>query len=358
VREEIFSVARLEEHARSLAVAQTVSAKPTKVYPLALRLTDNRSVLLDAYRMIARAAEEGAAITPAAEWLIDNYLLVEKQIHDIRGDLPPRFYRQLPKLSTGPFAGYPRVLGLAWAFVAHTDSHFAPETLCRYVRAYQNVEVLTIGELWAIAITLRIVLVENLRRLAAQIVEDRTSCQVADELADRLLGAGGRTAEPFAVVLAHPDGAPPTNACAVQLLHRLRDQDPRIIPALTWLDECLARQGTTVEAVVRDEHQSQGAANVSVRNIITSLRLITDVDWTALFERMSLVDDVLAEGAGYRDMDFPTRNLYRSAIEELSRGSGRKEIDIARSAVLAARPEAPVGRRPGLESFFGTSRLT
>ncbi|WP_369407793.1 GH36-type glycosyl hydrolase domain-containing protein [Roseomonas rosulenta] len=346
MREELFSVERLEEHARSLAVAQTVSAKPSKVYPLALRLTDNRNVLLDAYRIIARAAEGGAAITPAAEWLIDNYLLVEKQIHEIRGDLPPRFYRQLPKLATGPFAGYPRVFGLTWAFVAHTDSHFAPETLCRYVRAYQDVEVLTIGELWAIAITLRIVLVENLRRLAAQIIEDRASCQVADELADRLLGAGGRAAEPLAAVLAHPDGAQPTNACAVQLLHRLRDQDPRIIPALTWLDECLARRGTTAEAAVREEHQRQGAASVTVRNIITSLRLISDIDWSALFESMSLVDDVLAESDGYRDMDFPTRNLYRSAIEELSRGSGRRETDIARSAVLAARQaalEAPDG---------------
>jgi len=340
VREELFSVERLEEHARSLAVAQTVSAKPTKVYPLALRLTDNRNVLLDAYRMIARAAEEGAAITPAAEWLIDNYLLVEKQIHEIRGDLPPRFYRQLPKLATGPFAGYPRVFGVAWAFVAHTDSNFAPETLCRYVRAYQDVEVLTIGELWAIAITLRIVLVENLRRLASQLVEDRASCKVADDLADRLLGVGGHAAEPFTTVLAHTNDACLTNACAVELLHRLRDQDPRIIPALAWLDECLARQGTTADAVVREEHRNQGAASVTIRNIITSLRLISDVDWTALFERMSIIDDVLAEAGGYRDMDFPTRNLYRNAIEELSRGSGRQEIDIARSAVLAAKRAA------------------
>nr|WP_209442414.1 glucoamylase family protein [Neoroseomonas oryzicola] len=361
VREELFSIERLEEHARSLAVAQTITPKPLKVYPLAARLMDNAVVLLDAYRAIGKAAEEGAAITPAAEWLIDNYHLVEKQIHEIREDLPPRYYRQLPKLATGPLAGYPRVFGIAWAFVAHTDSHFAPETLCRFVRAYQDVEALTIGELWAISITLRIVLVENLRRLAAQVVADRASCQVADELADRLLGAGGRTAEPLAAVLAHPDGAPPTNACAVQLLHRLRDQDPRIVPALAWLDECLARQGTSAEAVVRDEHQRQGAASVSVRNIITSLRMVSDVEWPALFERMSLVDDVLAEGVDFRDMDFPTRNLYRSAIEELARGSGHNELDIARSAVLAAQQAAAMdadatdGRRgdPGYHLLAG-----
>ena len=130
------------------------------------------------------------------------------------------------------------------------------------------------------------------------------------------------------------------DAFAVQLVHRLRDQDPRITPALTWLDQHLAAQGTTADAVVRDEHQRQGAGTVTVRNIITSMRLISDVDWTELFERVSLVDDVLAAGSAFRDMDFPTRNLYRSAIEELARGANRTELDVARAAVLAAKQAA------------------
>ena len=162
-----------------------------KGHPLAGRLVDNEAVLLHAYRTIAKAMGEERAITPAAEWLIDNYHVVERQIRDIRSDLPPGYYRQLPKLAEGPFAGYPRVLGVAWAFVAHTDSHFDPEILARYVRAYQEVQPLTIGELWAVAITLRIVLVENLRRLAERMVHSRTSREEADNLADRLLGAGG-----------------------------------------------------------------------------------------------------------------------------------------------------------------------
>ena len=155
VREELFSVERLEEHARSLAGAQAVTPKLRRGHPLAGRLTDNGAVLLDAYRTITRAIQEGAAIAPAAEWLIDNYHLVEKQIREIRAALPPGYYRQLPKLAAGPFAGYPRVFGMAWAFVAHTDSRVTTETLRRYVLAYQDVEPLTIGELWAIAITLR-----------------------------------------------------------------------------------------------------------------------------------------------------------------------------------------------------------
>jgi cyclic beta-1,2-glucan synthetase len=340
IREELFSIERLEEHARSLAAAQPVTPRPVRGHPLAGRLADNATVLLDCHRAIAKATDEGRAITPAAEWLLDNYHLVERQIDDIRSDLPAGYYWQLPKLADGPLAGFPRVLGVTWAFVAHTDSRFDPEMLCRYVRAYQEVQPLKIGELWALAITLRIVLIENLRRLAEAIVRNRAARQQADALADRLLGAGGHAAEPAPAVLGDCEQAPLPDAFAVQLVYRLRDQDPKVTPALTWLDERLALQGTTADALVRDVHQRQGASSVTVRNIIISMRLISDVDWTELVERMSLVDDVLAAHSAFADMDFPTRNLYRSAIEALARGSKHTEIEIARSAVTAAKSSA------------------
>jgi cyclic beta-1,2-glucan synthetase len=304
------------------------------------RLADNGAVLLHAYRMITKSIDEGRAITPAAEWLVDNYYLVEREIREIRAALPPGYYRQLPKLVDGPFMGYPRVLGVAWAFVAHTDSHFDSEMWCRFVRAYQEVQPLTIGELWAVAITLRIVLVENLRRLAELIMHSSVARQEANALADRLLGAGGQTAEPASIVLAKRDGTALPEAFAVQFLHRLRDQDPRITPALTWLDQHLGAQGSTADSVVHDEHQRQGAGLVTVRNIITSMRMIGDVDWPELFERISLVDEMLAASSAFRDMDFPTRNLYRSAIEELSRGAGRTELDVTHAAVEAAKQSA------------------
>lgn len=341
VREELFSVERLEEHARSLAVAQTVTAKPDKGHPLAARLADNEAVLLSAHRLVAKAIGSGQPITPAAEWLIDNFHIVEKQIRQVRSDLPSGYYRQLPKLVDGPFAGCPRVFGVAWAFVAHTDSRFDIEVLQRFVRAYQDVQPLTIGELWAVAITLRIVLIENLRRLAEGIVLGRTARDEADRAADRLLGDGERKAEPVGLVLAAYDFEPLPRAFAVQLLHRLRDQDAAISPALDWLDRRLAAQDTTPEAIVGFEHQRQGASSVTIRNIITSMRLISDVDWTELFERMSLVDEVFGESdCGFRDMDFPTRDLYRKATEELARGARLTEVNLARSAVAKAKGEA------------------
>ncbi len=304
---------------------------------MARRLADNGAALLGAYRVIAKSIDERQAITPAAEWLVDNYYLVERQIREIRSALPPGYYRQLPKLADGPFKGFPRVFGLAWAFVAHTDSRFDADMLCRLVCAYQDVQPLTFGELWAVAITLRIVLVENLKRIAGQIVHSSAARREADVIADRLLGAAGRTAEPISIVLADYEGTTLADAFAVQIVLRLRDQDPRITPALMWLDRRLDAQGSTAEAIVRDEHQAQGAETVAVRNIITGMRRISDVDWSDLFERICPVDDILAAGGSFRDMDFPTRNLYRSAIEELARGAKRTELDVTQAAMQAGK---------------------
>ena len=345
LREELFSIERLEQHAASLAVAQQITLTPVRRPPLSVRLSDNEAVLLSSYRAIAKAVGEGRAITPAAEWVLDNYHLVEAQIREIREDLPPGFYRQLPKLATGPFSGYPRVFGIAWAFVAHTDSHFDPEALRRFVRAYQSVQPLTIGELWAVAITLRIVLVENLRRSAFRIVNSRAARQEADDVTDRLLGLNGLTPNPDALTQTYDQDSALPNAFLVQLVQRLRGQDPKVTPALRWLEERLAKESTTAEAVVHDEHQRQGGSSVTVRNIITSMRLISELEWSEFFESVSLVDDTLRAGSDFAQMDFATRNLYRSAIEALARGSRLTELEIARAAVDAATHSANTSTR-------------
>src|SRR3990170_1470248 len=187
---ELFSVERLEQHAQTLAAAQVVTGAPHRGKAIRPRVAENGRVLLDSYRLLARAIKDERSITPAAEWLVDNFHIVDEQLREIRDDLPPDYYRELPKLAEGHLAGYPRVLGLTWAYIAHMDSRFDPESLRRMVRAYQGVQPLTIGELWAIAISLRILLVDNLRRLAEQIVRGRAARELADELADGLLGLG------------------------------------------------------------------------------------------------------------------------------------------------------------------------
>src|SRR5580692_3445229 len=328
IRAELFSLERLEQHAESLAGAQLVTNEMSRGRPLIPRVLNNGRMLLSSYRAIARAIQVEHAITPAAEWLVDNFHIVDEQLREIKDDLPAGYYRKLPKLASGHLEGYPRVFGVAWAFVAHTDSRFDPEALRRFVAAYQRVQPLSIGELWAVAITLRVVLVENLRRMADRIVSSRVARREADALADSLLGPGGESE--IRPALDQLEKAPLAAAFAVQLVQRLRDLDPKVGPVLLWLDQRLAAAGTHADEIVRAEHQEQGAMSVSVRNIITSMRLISEFDWQDFFESVSLVDEVLRNDTSFADMDFSTRDDYRHAIENLARGSKYSEIEVAK----------------------------
>src|SRR5277367_870997 len=337
---ELFSADRMEQHAESLAAAQAISDDAGTGKPLIPRVAENGRLLLEYYRSTARASQREQSITPAAQWLVDNFYIVEEQLREIRDHLPAGFYEKLPKLASGHLEGYPRVYGVAWAFVAHTDSRFDPEMLRRFVTAYQRVQPLSIGELWAVAITLRVVLVENLRRLAARMVFSRDARNEADVLTDRLLGTGGQSVVSTAAVLRQFEKKPLDRAFAVQLIQRLRDLDPKVGPILLWLDERLAAQGTTADEIVRAEHQQQAATSVTVRNVITSMRLTSAFDWQVFFESVSLVDQVLRDDSTFRAMDFATRDAYRHAIEELSRGSGRSELEVAEASAKRARQAA------------------
>ena len=347
---EIFSVERLEQHAESLAKAQEVSPAPTAGISLHGRLKSNAASLNAAFNALIVGIRDGRAVTPAAEWLVDNYYIVDEHIHAVRRDLPLGFYKQLPKLSSGPLRGYPRIYGLAWAIVAHTDNRFELDTLYRFCRAYQRIQPLTIGELWAISITLRVMLIENLTRLASGIVYRLAVREKADALADTLLPEDANKAANAAARRAFEAGPLP-NAFAAQLFQRLRDHDPETTPALAWLHRTLAAQNTTADDIVHTEHQRQGAVNLSVRNVITSLRLISSVDWAKFFESVSLVDELLRTESSFASFDFSTRDLYRHALEDLSRRSGHTEIKVARRALDAARGAAERG--PGGKGAAG-----
>lgn len=284
LRDELFGIERLEQYAQSLAAAHVLAARPPAVYSLARRLNDNAAVVQAVCRESATELKNRGDPAPAEEWLLDNLHFVEVQIVEIRDELARGCYRRLPSLSAGPLAGYPRVLGLVWAFVAHTDSCVDPDVLRTFIAAYQRVQPLTIGEVWAVPISVRIVLIEHLRLLAEQIRVAR---------------------------IARGDAGDPGN---------------------------LQVAGHTLEA--HDAQPMQDMADITVRNVITSMRIISGIDWVDQFERLSLVDGLLNRGGAFAAMDFPTRNQYRSAIEQLARGSPFSDIEIASLALRAAQSAA------------------
>jgi len=347
IREELYSIERLEQYANTLAAEHQIAARPQRKNLLLPRLEENGRKLLASYKSLAESIRAAHVISPAAEWLVDNFHIVEEQVREIREDLPKGYYHELPKLAAGDLKGYPRIYALSVALIGHSDSHLDTETLRRFINAYQKVSPLSIGELWAVPISLRLALVENLRRLATRIVQSRTERDDADRLADKLLDQAQRQPNELLPLLTSRMTRRKTlgRAFVVQLTQRLREQDPAVMPVMEWLDKQLTKKGLSIEKVVQEEHQRQAAAQVTVGNIITSMRLLSTLDWKDFFETVSRIDPELAKDpAGvYSRMDFATRDRYRHVVERISKGAKKSEPEVARSALRLAEAARRAG---------------
>jgi cyclic beta-1,2-glucan synthetase len=347
IRGELYGLEHLEAHARNLAAAFRLAPPDRPGHPLLRRFRQMGRELDASHRHIAGAARQQETLSPDAEWLLDNYHIVAETLREVQHDLPRGYYAQLPKLAGGPFDGLPRVYALALELIAHTDSSLDEANVTRFVQAYQTVAPLTTGELWAVPIMLRLGLLENLCRLACQMRgawEHR--CEAALWKA-HLLGLTGPTPQEAAARLGEPRFQPRSqwsDTFVVHLLQALRDHGPKAGFAIECLECHFGQRGIRSHEVVRREHQRQAGNQVTVGNCVTSLRLLSALDWTEFFEKTSRVEAVLREDpAGtYARQDFPTRDRCRRAVERLARGSRHTELDVARHAVaLAAR--APAG---------------
>jgi cyclic beta-1,2-glucan synthetase len=340
LRAELFSADQMEQHGRTLAALHTLGARCSRD-GLLERLDQNEALLRDTCALLTVAISATRSITPAGEWLLDNLYLVEVQIATARRHLPVGYSRELPRLARGESAGLPRVYDLALEVVAHGDGSVDPENLGRFVAAYQSVTPLALGELWGIPIMLRLALIENLRRVATRIAQDRSDRNLADAWADRMIEAA--ESDPKSVILMTADMArsdPPTSSSFVaELARRLQGQSPALALPLTWIEQRLAEAGLTIEQQVQTENQHQTADQVSIANSIGSLRALAFIEWRTFVESMSHAEQVLREdpAGAYRQMDFETRDDYRHALERMARRGAPSEVALARIAISLAQ---------------------
>ncbi|HWU76682.1 MAG TPA: glucoamylase family protein [Rhodanobacter sp.] len=348
LRAELFSAEQMEQHGRVLA-AQHRLRERSRADLLLARLDDNEAVVTHVCDQLTRATRRKRRISPAGEWLLDNFYLIEEQIRIARRHLPKGYSRALPRLANGPSAGLPRVYDIALEIIAHGDGRVDIDSLHRFIHAYQEVAPLKLGELWAVPIMLRLALIENLRRVAARVMADWRHRRKAVRWADSMTAMAER--EPNSVVLVVADMArsdPPMNGPFVaEMARRLQGHSPALALPLSWIEQRLSETGQSIEHLVQLEAQQQATAQVSVSNSIGSLRALSAIDWRDFVEHASLVEQHLrTDPAGvYAGMDFTTRDRYRHVVEALARQHRLDEIHVAAATVAlcqeAARAPAP-----------------
>ena len=299
------------------------------------RLRSNEQAILDAFKETLKACDEGEMITPAAEWLLDNHYLIEENIRQVRRALPPRFYRELPVFENVNGDRLPRIVVLAWLYIAHTQSTVSEHSLTEFVRGFQTSETLKIGELWALPSVLRYVLIENLRRISIRLRHSRDMRSRANELASQLAELDHDSARVVSL-LARQSTAATDNSFAAQLLYRLRDGSISAGQGISWLEKRLELRDSDAEEVLVAERNHLSSGNVTIGSIVRSLRLIDDTDWTVWFESVSAVDAILRNNSDFAELDFRTRDSYRNRVEQLARRSGCRETEVAEMAISMA----------------------
>ena len=329
IRSEIFGLQRFAQHGRSLGETHRASIAASGAAAFFPRLQDNIRVLREAHAYIGVHASTGYDISPAAEWLLDNFHLIEAQLKEIHEGLPYSYFRSLPVLLDEPLAGLPRIYGVAWAFVAHTDGAFDEDLLVQFLNAYQDTRELTLSEMWALPTTLRVVLVENLRRLAERVATNKAAREVANLCCDSM---DKFTLAALDELLALLDRRGVGRVFLVQMAQRLQDRrtatDGGYQPRYhEWLRNALP----DVAALQAQQPADQAADNLSVSNAVTSLRAIGDSDWPDIISRTSVLMRLMLTSELFEAEQAGTRDQTLHDIEGLARRSGRGEVSVAQT---------------------------
>jgi cellobiose phosphorylase len=343
LRSELLSADQMEQHGKTLAGTHRLSPGRAPDQLLA-RLAENEGVLIEVCDLLTATVKANRRITPAGEWLLDNFYLIEEQIRTAKRHLPKGYSRELPRLAHGPSGGLPRVYDIALEAISHGDARVDPESLSRFVAAYQKVTALKLGELWAIPIMLRLALIENLRRVAARIAVGTLDRDLADSWADQMMEIAEK--DPKSLILVIADMArsnpPMSSSFVAELARRLQGQSPALAMPLNWIEQRLSESGLTIEQLVQSETQIQAADQVSISNSIGSLRFLGAMDWREFVETMSGVEQKLREDPEgvYARMDFATRDRYRHVVEKIAKASRLSESEVARKAIQLAHEGA------------------
>ena len=175
--------------------------------------------------------------------------------------------------------GWARIYIVARANINSEDTRLDIEQVQHFLRVFQEVTPLTTGELWALPLMLRWTVLESLAEALAAVTKLEWEAAPQPDLGMPVIDA------------AHAD---PDSIVASSILN---------------------------------------------------LRLLATQDWKSFFETVSALEEILRHDPAdiYAQMDFETRNHYRSVIEDLSHGSTLEEAAIARQALEDAQ-EAASGR--------------
>jgi len=349
IRDVPLTCEELEDHAAKIAIEHSVGRRRSLLNWPIPRMNENYDFILSVYKRLNEDVMKKHSISPAAEWLLDNFYIIEEQVKGIRKTLKKADYFRLPILKCGQLKGCVRIYAVAVELISHTDGQINEDILYRYLKAYQSHCTLFNREILALPLMIRLALIENIRNICEKIRDTQVQWRKADEAVDSWMGNDkfdpDRMLRSIKGKFRTIDEANPS--FIEHLFYRIRRAGRGYHQISRYIEESLRKYGTTIEDVTQKEHNAQAVSAVTIGNCIISLKFISTSDWIDIFESTSSVEQILRQDPDgtYPAMDLASRNYYRARIEELASVYGVSELHVASEAVALAGSAAPEDRR-------------
>ena len=340
IRYASLTVEELEKRARRMAQDHTISVKRNVLNWPITRMNENYDLILELYKSLNEDINLKRSIPPAAEWLLDNFYVIEEQVKGVTHALTKKNYYQLPVLKKGPFKGYTRVFAIAVEFISVVDGQVEESTLLRYLEAYQSHSILFDREIRVLPIMMRIALIEHVRMICEKIKDTQLEWNKADLIIDKYWSEDvvdlDRLVIQFKSIIEKESEVNPS--FVEHLFYRLRRAGRSYSGVLRSIDQVLDKFSMTTELIAHKEHNAQAVSTVSFGNCIMSLKYVSTLNWSYFFEAASYVEKILQSDPDgtYLLMDEISRGFYLRKIELLARKYSVSEIHIAREALSMA----------------------
>ena len=329
---------QLENYLEKVASEHILQAKSNKdTYPIP-RLDENFKQITKTYDILNSHLKLGINIHPAGEWLLDNYYVIEETYKTIKKELSLKKYVNFVGIQNGEYEGFARIYVLAAEIVGYTDGRLDSDKLKSFLNAYQNKKTLGMEEIWNISAFLNISLIEKIRNVCDKVYFVQIQKYKVESIIERLVE---NKQDQDLVYKRNIESSklPFSKEPFIEYLsYRLNGYGKKSLPYLKILEEQVEKTGTTISEIIKKEHFDIALKKLSIGNCIKSIKDIQRINFTAIFEKINGVEEILKKDPAkvYSKMTYKTKEYYRNKIKELSKKLEISEIYITSKALELA----------------------
>ncbi len=339
-----FNTHFLKNSAINLAKTHQKAGGKVVLRPIKPILEASKITLTETYRALSKIVKSDKELTPASEWLMDNFYIIQEQMVQVAIDFPKAYQKNIPTTTKGEFKGLPRVYEIVLNMLTHTDNILDFDVLTEYVNSYQEEETLQLGELWAIPIMARLFLIEILAKKANRILEIKN---IKIEVENFVLSMEGKDLrEPgfFSHAISNWVKRHEGNSGLMYLLelyNQLQTAGLLHEEQNRWFHYYIRQYEVVLEDALHQEAQKQSRLQVNIQNAIFSLRQIAETEWSDFVEDCSVINHIFKNDPSchYSKMDFNTRDRYYKVVEKMSRHSTFSEEEVAGMVLQLAKKQ-------------------